>query len=118
MIKHLSLFFEDVSPDDSYQVVRFVGEFDKIGMDEVRAGLDSFLDSFSLHYVVFDFSSLKFINSEGIGYLMKIHAHLVHLGKSLVVFGVNDHVKDVFETIGFSQIVSSYDSLNDFLNTL
>lgn len=69
-----------------------------------------------MKYLLFDFTELQYINSEGIGYLMEIHAHLVQRDRELVVFGLNDHVKDVFQAIGIAEIIPIYGNLSDFLN--
>jgi len=114
MQTNLKVFVLD-STDPSYQIIKFVGEFDKAGHADVRDDLNSKVRAFDKRFLVFDFTELKFINSEGIGYLMEVHAHLLKQDKKLVIIGVNDHVKDVFETIGINEIVSIYDSLEDFL---
>lgn len=102
--------------DGNYQLVSFDGDFDKAGHSEVREQLDKCVEDFSLKSLVFDFTNLKFINSEGIGYLMEIHTHLVQRERQLVIVGPNDHVKDVFETIGIAQIIPIYSNLSEFLS--
>ncbi len=108
----------EVNGDDRHQVFSFAGEFDKAGYSEVKENLNSAIEQFSLKHLVFDFSQLKFINSEGIGYLMEVHTHLVQRDMRLVVVGLNAHVKDVFEAIGMSEIISSFDNLDEFVNSL
>lgn len=102
--------------EKSYQVIKFSGEFDKAGHMEVRTDLDSIVNNFKLKTLVFDLSGLRFINSESIGYLMEIHAHLVKREKALVLVGADTHVKDVLKTIGISEVIPTYDALKDFLN--
>lgn len=100
---------------DGYQVVKFTGEFDKAGHSDVKESLEKDINNFSAGTLVFDFSDLKFINSEGIGYLMEIHTHLVKAGKKFVIAGLQTNVKDVFEAIGISQTITVFDSFDDFL---
>ncbi len=101
--------------DNDSQIVKFNGEFDKAGHTEIRETLDTSVKSFEGKNLIFDFTNLKFINSEGIGYLMEIHAHLVKKDKKLVIVGLNNHVEDVFKTIGINEIISIYPNLNSFL---
>jgi anti-anti-sigma factor len=101
---------------DGYQVITFDGEFDKAGHSNVSEVLDGAVKSFDGKNLIFDFSKLKFINSEGIGYLMEIHSHLVKKDKKLVIVGPNDHVDDVFKTIGITEIVPVFKNLDSFLN--
>lgn len=103
-------------PTDNYQVIEFLGEFDKLGFSSVRSSLEDFLKTFELGIVVFDFSGLKFINSEGIGLLFEIHTHLAKEGKKLVVVGSASHVKDVFDTVGMTEVIPMYAKLADFIS--
>ncbi len=100
---------------DDCQVIKFEGEFDKAGHSEISDELDKAVKDFKGKNLIFDFTRLKFINSEGIGYLMEIHTHLVKEDKKLVIVGLNAHVKDVFKTIGINEIVAIHESLNAFL---
>lgn len=101
---------------DDYQVVTFNGEFDKAGYGGVKENLDKSVKEFPAKKLVFDFTNLKFINSEGIGYLMEIHTHLVKQDKKFIIIGLNQHVKDVFNAIGINNIVPIYNDLTEFLN--
>lgn len=111
-----TLKIEVQPPNEDYLVVKFDGEFDKAGHSEIREKLDSVAKDFDQKFLVFDFTRLVFINSEGIGYLMEIHTHLIKKDQKLVIIGLNDHVADVFKTIGISEIISIYDNLESFLN--
>lgn len=101
--------------DDDKQVIKFDGEFDKAGHSEVGEQLDKTVKEFEGKTIILDFTRLRFINSEGIGYLMEIHTHLIKLDKKLVIVGLNAHVKDVFETIGINEIITIHDDLASFL---
>jgi anti-anti-sigma factor len=101
--------------NEGNQVISFDGEFDKAGHSEVSTELDEAVKAFDGTSLVFDFTRLKFINSEGIGYLMEIHTHLLKEDKKFVIVGLNAHVKDVFDTIGISEIIPIYVNLSDFL---
>jgi len=115
MQTNLKVLMIDSPENSKYQVMKFVGEFDKAGHADVREDLNTKVRAFNGTSLVFDFSELTFINSEGIGYLMEVHAHLLKKDKKLVIIGINDHVKDVFETIGLNEIIPIYDSLESFL---
>lgn len=112
---NLSVKIVTPEKEQNFQVVKFIGEFDKAGHAEIRDELDKCVDDFSLKFLIFDLAELKFINSEGIGYLMEIHTHLVQRERQLVIVGVNSHVMDVFEAIGIAEVIPIYESLNDFL---
>src|SRR3989338_4002524 len=113
---NLKITISEGLTDENYQLVKFDGDIDKAGHAEVREQLDKCITDFSLKSLVFDFTALKFINSEGIGYLMEVHTHLVQRERQLVIVGLNDHVKDVFEAIGIANIVPIYVNLSEFLS--
>ena len=96
MHSNLSIEIEDSAKDEKYQLIKFEGEFDKPGHSSIKEELEKFIKGFNGVNIVFDFKKLKFINSEGIGYLMEIHTHLVKDDKQLVIIKLNAHVKDVF----------------------
>ena len=117
MKAHLLMKIEDLEKDKKYQVIKLEGEFDKLGHSEIKEELEELIKNFGASTIIFDFKKLKFINSEGIGYLMEIHTHLVKDDKQLVIIDLKSHVEDVFETIGLGEIIPIYASLNDFINS-
>jgi anti-sigma B factor antagonist len=114
-----SLKIEILNPekDKNYQIVKFEGEFDKIGYSSVKDDLKELLEKFPLQTVVFDFGKLKFINSEAIGYLMDIRAHLVKRDRNLIIVGLQDNIDDIFDTIGMKDVVPIYKDLAEFTKT-
>lgn len=117
----LKISIQDGGKDSKYSLIKFNGEFDKAGYSDVREALDKFLDAFgakesSINILLFDFSDLKYVNSQGIGVLMEINTKLQELGKKLVIVGMNANVTDIFKTIGMTEIVSTYKNLTTFLD--
>ena len=102
--------------EKSYQIIRFIGEFDKAGYMEVHQEINDIVEKFQLKTLVFDFTSLKFINSESIGYLVEVHSTLSKTDKVLVLVGADAHVKDVLKTIGISEIIPIHETFKDSLN--
>ena len=112
---HLTLQVIPADNKQHYQVVRFSGELDKAGLNLIKDQIEKLVDNFSLKYLVFDFADLHFINSECIGFLMAIYAHLVKAEKKLVVVQAPANIMDIFKVIGLSQVIDTYDSLPTFL---
>src|SRR3989338_11378007 len=109
---NLTLTIDQPNEEKGFQVIHFDGDFDKAGHTEVREQLDDSVLNFSLKTLIFDLKNLKFINSEGIGYLMEIHTHLVQRDKQLVLVAPNAHVADVFKTIGIAEIIPVHDNMS------
>jgi len=113
---NLTLEVLDNAEGKDYRVVKLAGEFDKAGHSDIQEDFDSLVKGLSESVLVLDFSGLKFINSEGIGYLMEVHTHLLKRDKKLVLVQVLSNVRDVFETIGIGEIIPIYTNLSDFLS--
>ncbi len=97
-----------------YQVIEFTGEFDKVGFSEVNEQLEEVMKAIPVPTLVFDFRHLKFINSEGIGFLMELHSQLMKSDKRLIIVGAKAHIKDVFDAIGIAEIITVLDKLEDY----
>lgn len=117
MNANLKINFPEADKAQNLQVVVFDGEFDKAGFAEIKDELTNFVKAFELKSLVFDFSKLKYINSEGIGFLMEVHTHLIQRDRKLVVIGLNANVLDIFTAIGIADIIPIFGSLNDYLNS-
>lgn len=106
--------------ENGYQLIKFSGAFDKEGYSRISGVFDDILTRFSqldnsiAKWLVFDFTDMEYINSQGIGTLMEVHNKLSSLGKSLVVIGLKQNVQDVFQAIGMEEIVPIFADLKAF----
>ncbi|MBI5754538.1 STAS domain-containing protein [Candidatus Peregrinibacteria bacterium] len=116
MPNNLSLQFSESSGD--YQIVGFTGDFDKAGFAEIKDKITDFVLNFNKKVLIFDFTNLKYINSEGIGYLMEAHTHLIQRDRKLIIVGLNEHVKDIFQAIGITEIIPIFSSVDNYLNSI
>ena len=103
---------------ENFVVASFKGELDKAGLDVVKEELNTLAEEFQSKYLVFDFTELNFINSEGIGFLMTIHYRLSKREKELVVVGAADHVHDVLSVIGLLTVIKHFKTLEEFKTSL
>ena len=106
----LSFTLQDETSE--YDLYFLNGELDKAGLIEQKDNMEAAIDFYKKHLLVIDISGLKFINSEGIGFLMSLHAHLKTNGSELVLISPQPNVLDVFQAIGLPQIVRVIDSIN------
>lgn len=105
-------FVKDISNID-YDTVEFHGELDQSTLDAVEQRFDAFLPDFKRQFLILDMTDLKFINSEGIGFLVSMHTKLVKKGKNLLIFGAKHNVTDVFGLVGLPQIIPIFVSMNE-----
>jgi len=116
MNKSLDVKFQNPDLNNSSQVVAFSGEFDKVGRADVAPELESLIKNFTLDSLIFDFSGLKFINSESIGYIIDMQSRLSKYGKKFVLIGADQHVKDVLNAVGISEIIPMYETLDEYFS--
>ena len=116
MTANLLIEIGDANVDKGYQVVKFNGEMDKAGLAEVKDELLSCAKTLESQTLLFDFAHMKFINSEGIGFLIEIHGLLDEAKKTMAILSPNSHVSDVFDAVGLKQIISVHVNLTDFLS--
>ena len=83
----------------------------------MKEKLNNTVKKFNGSKLIFDFTNLKFINSEGIGYLMEVHSYLMKRDKKLIVVGANSYVKDVFDTIGIDEIITLSPNIDNLFNS-
>jgi len=111
----LKISKQEVEGSDDALAVAFEGEFDKIGHMDIRDELEKIISELKKKDLLFDFTRLKFINSESIGYLMEIHNKLDAKGKRLVLLAPDKHVKDVLKTIGILDVIPVFASVSSYL---
>lgn len=100
------------------QVVSFSGSLDKAHLPEKKEELQQFIYSFQGKAVIFDFSQLVFINSESIGFLMMLHAHLKKDGRELFFIRLSNQIRDIFNLIGVSRLVPCLDTVPQCISSL
>lgn len=71
--------------------------------------------------LVLDISRLSFVNSQGLGLLVRCHVRLKERGAKMILFGPNEAVSEVIELSGFSMFMTialTSDSLHSELAKL
>ncbi|MCD6109306.1 STAS domain-containing protein [bacterium] len=90
------------------QTVFLKGEIDRDTIAKLREAMETILPTLETKTLIIDLENLKFINSEGIGYLTDIHNRLNTLGKNVVILKASARIMDIFQLVGLNQIVSCY----------
>jgi anti-sigma B factor antagonist len=65
--------------------------------------------------LVVDLSETSYINSGGLRTLLTAWRRARQQGGNLVLFGLNRHVQDVFEIVGFDKVFDIYESEEEAL---
>ncbi len=112
----LSLKFVTDVRDTDYEVVEFHGELDKSTQEATEKQIIEFLATYTRRWLVFDLSDLKFVNSEGIGFFVALHAKLTKKNQQLLISGVAANVADIFAAIGLERIIPTFPHLAEAIH--
>lgn len=96
-------------------IIVLEGEIDKSTSGAFRDTVTPWMENEPVAKVIYDFSGLKFINSEGIGLIMSFHTKLLKREKKDIFVGLQKNVKDVFDLIGLTTLIPTYPDLKSAL---
>lgn len=114
----LTLKFVTDVRDAEYEVVEFHGELDQSNLANTEEQLNGFLKHFLRANLIFDFSNLHFINSEGVGFVVATHTKLTKKNQRLFLAGVKSHVAEVLHAMGMGKIIPVYANVTDTIAAL
>ena len=98
------------------RVVSLRGRLDSAGAPALQSSLDALLAS-GEKSVVFECSELRYVSSAGLGIFVSSAKSLGAAGGSLSFAGLTQHVRSVFEMVGFLGIFPVYSSLEAALES-
>lgn len=99
-------------------VIAFNGEFDHFTFPAVEERVETLLNAFRGKYMIFDFTKLRFINSEGIGFLVSVSVKLKKHGAELLLCSFQANVADVIQLVGLPKMVKVFDTLEQAVSSL
>lgn len=92
-------------------VVKIHGELDHHVADSVRENVDRELGRTGAINVAFDFGSVTFMDSSGIGVIMGRYKVAKALGGKVIIYGASDSIRRIITMSGIDDIVVLTDSL-------
>ena len=60
--------------------------------------------------IILNFSDLNYMNSSGIGLLVKLLIRTMRHGQKLLAYGLDDHYLEIFELTRLDESITIYDS--------
>ena len=85
--------------------ISFIGELDESTAGFTRSCLDSIIKKFNYEYVVFDMSSLEFMDSTGIGVLLGRYKLLKSYKKNMYISNPSPLVEKIINMSGIYEIM-------------
>lgn len=88
-----------------YLIVELEGEFDQYMADRVRGQIDYGLLQEGVQNIVFDFSKVTFMDSSGIGMMLKRYKQIKKLGGLLYVVGCDKTLLRLIKISGLEKLI-------------
>lgn len=86
-------------------LVRIMQELDHHTAAEIRKKTDAKIKSSNAVNIIFDFSSVEFMDSSGIGLIMGRYKMAKILGGKVVIYGAGKQIQRIIEMSGIDRIV-------------
>ena len=108
-------FLTDIK-DSQYAIVEFHGELDVSTLPQAEKQIAELLGTFSRPHLIFDWQNLKYINSDGIGYVVTVHAKLSKKNMALSIARPQPQVFDICNAIGLPEIIRMFKTLPEAIS--
>ncbi|QGG49339.1 anti-anti-sigma factor [Heliorestis convoluta] len=101
----------------SSNVLDVRGEIDGLGLERFKAGLAEAGKGES-KAVILNFTDVMFISSSGLGALVAFYKQLRSQNRRLIVYGLRDVIRQVFEIVRLNKVIILVDTEKDALSLL
>lgn len=91
--------------EKSILTVKFTEDIDQHIADKLRRKMDDEIEKYIPKKVIFDFSSISFMDSSGIGMILGRYKLVKMLGGNIELINVNKSIKKIFEMSGVTRII-------------
>ncbi len=103
--------------EDRALVVKIDGDIDHHTSIEMKDKIDDAYKKMRAKNIIFDFTSVSFMDSSGIGMVIGRYKNAKQQGGQVFVINVNSHLSKIFEISGLPKLVRTCSSLDDALST-
>ncbi len=104
----------DVEERDDHALVTAVGEIDAATADSLASAVTTALES-GRRLVVVDFAEVTFIDSTGLGVLVKSHRKAESLSSRFAVAHPTPQTRKLIRVLGLDQLLHVYDTRDEAL---
>ena len=104
-----SKFYEE----DKLLLFRITDEIDDFSVQKIRRRADYEIERYMPKKVVFDFNSVTFMDSAGIGLIIGRYKFAKMLGSTVELTNLSSNIKKIFEMSGILRLIPITDLEND-----
>jgi anti-anti-sigma factor len=99
-------------------LLSFEGDLDSSNAQEVIRFVQNMSETQGLVHLLADFSKLRYINSTGLGAILRISKTLISKQGSFKIANPNENVFEVIEIVGANRLLSIYQTKEEALDSL
>lgn len=99
---------------DDIMVISFYGELHSVQTDAITFKVNELVKQ--TDKIILNCSDLEYIDSKGLGCLIRINNHLKDLNKKMIICCVSGKVKKVFDLTRFNDYIEIFENINDALD--
>lgn len=100
--------------DESTMVIVLEGDLDAGRVSQIREDLESMIDGYEGNVAV-DMSSVKFIDSSGVGALVYIYKRMLGRRLRMAVLGLKGQPLKLITLLRIDRALPMFDTINDYL---
>ncbi|MBI5554492.1 MAG: STAS domain-containing protein [Elusimicrobia bacterium] len=117
MEKVLKIDILDVVSCSDTKIIKVSGELVMSNSNNFKVTAEGLVEK-GIVYLIIDLSNLIFIDSIGTLNLINIHIKTRRRGGNMCLFGVNNNIKEVFDTVGLAKLVSLYNDMSEAITAI
>ena len=93
--------------------IKLEGEIDHHNAQPIRESIDKAFEPTDCTQMVFDFSSVTFMDSSGIGMIIGRYKDAKKRGGTVAIAGMTPEILRIFQISGLAKIIDSYATVED-----
>ena len=106
-----SEYFEE----DKLLIIKITDEIDECSVQKIRRKADYEIERYMPKRVVFDFDSVTFMDSAGIGMVIGRYKQTAMLGGKMALANLTESVRKIFEMSGVLRLIPEVELSKDYL---
>jgi len=99
-------------------IASIAGELDHHSAEYIRQKIDNEMIKSTNKNIIFDFSSLSFMDSSGIGVIMGRYKYVQRLNGKIAIVNTNVQIDRILEMAGIKKIIPVYDKIDAAIGAL
>ncbi len=104
--------------EDRNLVIKIEGDIDHHTSEEIREKIDRDYFREKAKNIVFELSSVSFMDSSGIGMLIGRYKNIEKQGGQVAICNVSENIERIFNMSGLQKIIKCYTTLDEALKEI